>query len=161
MEVPSTLGVLTRGDSSLLTAVYNPKAFIPHAASLGQGFPHCRSLSTAASRRSLGRISVPVWPVILSDRLPIVALVGRYPANKLMGRGLLLERQAPKGPHLCPSRHATRRTHAVLATRWNGYSPLEGRLPTRYSPVRHSTGRTEARLSRSTCMPNPRRQRSF
>ncbi len=81
MKVPSTLGVLARGDSSLLTAVYDPKAFIPHAASLGQGCPHCRSLSTAASRRSLGRISVPVWPVILSDRLPIVALVGRYPAN--------------------------------------------------------------------------------
>ncbi len=72
--------------SSHLKAVYNPKAFIPHAASLRQGFPHCGSLSTAASRRSLGRISVPVWPVTLSGRLPIVALVGRYPTNKLMGR---------------------------------------------------------------------------
>jgi hypothetical protein len=69
------------GISSHMTGVYNPKAFILHAASLGQGFPHCRSLSTAASRRSLGRISVPVWPVILSDRLPIVALVSRYLAN--------------------------------------------------------------------------------
>jgi hypothetical protein len=69
------------GVSSHMTGVYNPKAFILHAASLGQGFPHCRSLSTAASRRSLGRISVPVWPVILSDRLPIVALVSRYLAN--------------------------------------------------------------------------------
>ncbi len=98
MEVPSTPGVLARGDSSLLTAVYNPRAFFPHAASLGQGFPHCRSLSTAASRRSLGRISVPVWPVILSDRLPIVALVGRYPTNKLMGRGLLLKRQVRRSP---------------------------------------------------------------
>ncbi len=72
---------LNGGVSSHMTGVYNPKAFILHAASLGQGFPHCRSLSTAASRRSLGRISVPVWPVILSDRLPIVALVGHYPAN--------------------------------------------------------------------------------
>ncbi len=61
--------------------VYTPKGFIPHAASLGQGFPHCRSLSTAASRRSLGRISVPVWLTVLSDQLPIDALVGRYPAN--------------------------------------------------------------------------------
>ena len=67
--------------SSHMTGVYNPKAFILHAASLGQGFPHCRSLSTAASRRSLGRISVPVWLTILSDQLPIVALVGHYPAN--------------------------------------------------------------------------------
>jgi hypothetical protein len=71
----------SREGSSHMTGVYNPRAFILHAASLGQGFPHCRSLSTAASRRSLGRISVPVWPVILSDRLPIDALVGRYPAN--------------------------------------------------------------------------------
>ncbi len=78
--------------SSHTTALYDPKAFIAHAASLGQGFPHCRSLSTAASRRSLGRISVPVWLTILSDQLPIVALVGRYPANKLMGRGTILKR---------------------------------------------------------------------
>ena len=64
--------------------VYTPKGFIPHAASLGQGFPHCRSLSTAASRRSLGRISVPVWLTILSDQLQIVALVSRYLTNKLI-----------------------------------------------------------------------------
>ena len=79
--------------SSRTKEVYNPRAFIPHAASLGQGFPHCRSLSTAASRRSLGRISVPVWPTTLSGRLPIVALVGRYPTNKLIGRGTIPERK--------------------------------------------------------------------
>ncbi len=67
--------------SSRSTGLYNLTAFIAHAASLGQGFPHCRSLSTAASRRSLGRISVPVWLTILSGRLSIVALVGHYPAN--------------------------------------------------------------------------------
>jgi hypothetical protein len=78
--------------SSHLKGVYNPKAFIPHAASLRQGFPHCGSLSTAASRRSLGRISVPVWLTILSDQLPIVALVGRYPANELMGRKAIRKR---------------------------------------------------------------------
>ncbi len=67
--------------SSPTKAVYNPRAVILHAASLGQGFPHCRSLSTAASRRSLGRISVPVWLTILSDQLPIVAFVVFYTAN--------------------------------------------------------------------------------
>ncbi len=77
--------------SSPAKELYTPKGFIAHAASLGQGFPHCRSLSTAASRRSLGRISVPVWLTILSDQLPIVALVGRYPANKLIGRGIISE----------------------------------------------------------------------
>lgn len=54
-------------------AVYNPKAFIPHAASLRQGFPHCAIFPTAASRRSLGRISVPMWPSALSGRLPVEA----------------------------------------------------------------------------------------
>ena len=76
-----------------MTGLYIPKNFIVHAASLGQGFPHCRSLSTAASRRSLGRVSVPVWPVTLSSRLPIAALVSRYLTNKLMGRGTILKRQ--------------------------------------------------------------------
>ena len=73
--------------SSLLKEVYNPKAFFPHAASLRQAFAHCARFPTAASRRSLGRVSVPVWLIVLSDQLRIVALVGRYPTNKLMGRG--------------------------------------------------------------------------
>lgn len=72
--------------SSLLKEVYNPKAVIPHAASLRQAFAHCAIFPTAASRRSLGRVSVPVWPVALSGRLPVVALVGHYPTNKLIGR---------------------------------------------------------------------------
>ena len=66
--------------------------FIPHAALLRQAFAHCAIFLTAASRRSLGRISVPVWLIILSDQLPIVALVGRYPTNKLMGRDLIPDR---------------------------------------------------------------------
>ncbi len=41
---------------------------------------------TAASRRSMGRVSVPLWGAFLSEPLPIAALVGRYPANKLIGR---------------------------------------------------------------------------
>ena len=67
--------------SSLLKGLYNPKAFITHAASLRQAFAHCAIFPTAASRRSLGRVSVPVWPVTLSGRLLIVALVGRHPTN--------------------------------------------------------------------------------
>ena len=67
--------------SSLPTELYNPKAFITHAAWLDQAFAHCPIFPTAASRRSLGRVSVPVWLIILSDQLPIVPLVGRYPTN--------------------------------------------------------------------------------
>ena len=64
-----------------LTVVYNPKTVIPHAASLRQPFGHCARFPTAASRRSLGRLSVPMWLAILSDQLPVVALVGHYPTN--------------------------------------------------------------------------------
>ena len=83
--------------SSLLKEVYNPKAFFPHAASLRQAFAHCARFPTAASRRSLDRVSVPVWLIILSDQLRIVALVGRYPANKLIRRELVPGRR-PKLP---------------------------------------------------------------
>ncbi len=41
---------------------------------------------TAASRRSLVRVSVPVWGIILSDPLDIVGLVSRYLTNYLMSR---------------------------------------------------------------------------
>ena len=89
-EVPSSAWVLTIPYSSLPTELYNPRAFITHAASLRQAFAHCAKFPTAASRRSLARISVPVWLIILSDQLPVFGLVGRYPTNYLMGRGLIL-----------------------------------------------------------------------
>ena len=67
--------------SSRLTGVYDPKTFVLHAASLRQAFAHCAKFLTAASRRSLDRVSVPVWPIALSGRLPIVALVSHYLTN--------------------------------------------------------------------------------
>src|SRR5690606_32631954 len=80
--------------SSLLKEVYNPKAVVPHAALLHQACAHCAIFPTAASRRSLGRVSVPVWPVTLSGRLPVVALVSHYLTNKLIGRELILDRSS-------------------------------------------------------------------
>ena len=38
-----------------------------------------------------------MWLIVLSDQLWIVALVGHYPANKLIHRGLILDRR-PKLP---------------------------------------------------------------
>ncbi len=73
VEVPSI--------SSLLKEVYNPKAVIPHAALLHQAFAHCARFPAAASRRSLDRVSVPVWLIVLSDQLPVDALVSRYLTN--------------------------------------------------------------------------------
>ena len=81
--------------------VYNPKTFFPHAALLRQGCPHCAILPTAASRRSLGRVSVPMWPFNLSVRLPIVGLVGRYPTNYLIGREPIFQRIAPLAAGSC------------------------------------------------------------
>ena len=78
--------------SSLSTKVYNPKTFFPHAASLGQSCLHCPIFPTAASRRSLDRFSVPMWPFNLSVRLLIVDLVGRYLTNYLIRRESILMR---------------------------------------------------------------------
>ena len=74
------------GLSSPLTAVYTPKGVLPHAASLGQPFGHCPKFPTAASRRSLDRVSVPMWGVVLSDPLAVVALVSHYLTNQLIAR---------------------------------------------------------------------------
>jgi hypothetical protein len=57
------------------------RAVILHAAWLGQACAHCPIFLTAASRRSLVRVSVPVWGKILSEPLDIVALVSRYLTN--------------------------------------------------------------------------------
>ena len=67
--------------SSRLKGFYNLPAFFIHAASLRQTFVHCGIFLAAASRRSLGRISVPMCPFTLSGRIPIVALVCRYHTN--------------------------------------------------------------------------------
>ena len=79
--------------SSLTTEFYDPKAFFIHAALLHQTFVHCGRFPTAASRRSLGRVSVPMWPINLSVRLRIITLVGRYPTNKLIRRRPIQKRQ--------------------------------------------------------------------
>ena len=84
-----------RAVSSPPKGFYTPKGFIIHAASLRQAFAHCAKFPTAASRRSLGRISVPVWPATLSGRLSIAALVSFYLTNKLMDRGPIPRRPKP------------------------------------------------------------------
>jgi hypothetical protein len=130
--------------SSLLKEVYNPKAVIPHAASLRQAFAHCAIFPTAASRRSLGRVSVPVWPVALSGRLPVVALVGHYPTNKLIGREPIPNR---KTFHTHPMRE---RVISGIRPSFPGLSQSRGQvahvLLTR-SPLEYPEG-----PFRSTCM---------
>ena len=130
-SVPTVTTII--GASSVLKEVYNPKAVIPHAASLHQASAHCAIFPTAASRRSLGRVSVPVWPVALSGRLPVVALVGHHPTNKLIGREPIPDR---KTFHTTPCEAVS---YPVLAPVSEGYPKVQGRLLTCYSPVRRSS----------------------
>ena len=103
--------------SSPMTAVYNPKAFIQHSASLGHTCVHCQRFSTAAIRRCLGSVSVPVRRIMLSHPLPIVALVSRYLTNKLIGRRLIPERNS-----------LVRRRYPVLPPVSQRYPRLRGRF---------------------------------
>ena len=72
---------ITAHYSSHKKVFYNLSTFIIHAASLRQTFVHCGIFLPAASRRSLGRISVPMCPITLLGRIPIIALVGLYLTN--------------------------------------------------------------------------------
>ena len=53
---------------------------------------HCQRFSTAATRRCLGSVSVPVVGAMLSHPLGIFALVSHYLTNKLIPRRPLLRR---------------------------------------------------------------------
>ena len=72
-------------------AVYIPKDFFLHAASLDQAFAHCRMFLTAATRRCMDRVAVPLVGIKLSLPLAVIALVGHYPTNKLIARRPFLE----------------------------------------------------------------------
>ena len=141
--------------SSHRTEVYEPKPFFPHAALLGQAFAHCPIFPTAASRRSLDRLSVPMWPITLSGRLPIVDLVGRYLTNYLIGREPTLHRIAPLTPKPCGSV-----VLCGISTTFAVLSPCEGQvahaLLTR-PPLKHTSSSPSENFKsvvclRSTCM---------
>ena len=130
--------------SSLRKELYNPQTFFIHAVLLRQAFAHCGKFLTAASRRSLGRVSVPVWLIILSDQLLIVALGGHYPhqlANQTQASLLAVIH------HLAPQHYG------VLATVSRCYPPPKGK----FLRVTHPSA-TAVNLSlrqnspRTTCM---------
>ena len=118
-----------REHSSPAKEVYILTDFILHAASLRQPFGHCAIFLTAASRRSLDRVSVPVWLVILSDQLTIVGLVSHYLTNYLIVRRPLPKRINP----------LIRRSYAALDSISGAYSSLWGMFPrvTQPSAARH------------------------
>ncbi len=157
----SSGGTVTPGDSSppdsssLLTVLYTPKGVFTHAALLHQTCVHCAKFPTAASRRSLGGVSVPVWLIILSDQLPIAVLVGHYPTNKLIGRIPLTRHSLPWRGQLSSSPSTktsvcgiqptfaglspiARQVRYVVLTRLPCYSEAETPVRIRLACVRHA-----------------------
>ncbi len=131
-----------RPKSFPIKGVYRPRPFILHAASLHQGFPHCARFPTAATRRCVGRVSVPLERIILSDPLPVVGLVGHYPTNYLIGREPL-----PKRKTIQRFSQERKEPHPVLPTVSSDYPSLWGTLFTYYSAVRHCSIATTVRLA--------------
>ena len=145
--------VLEEGFSFRTKAVYNPRAFILHAEWLDQAFAHCPKFPTAASRRSLGRVSVPVWLVVLSDQLQIAGLVSLYLTNYLICHRPLQTREVLRSPAFIL------RSYAVLATLSSSYPPRLGTFRCITHPF--AARRQVAPRCRSTCMCKAFRQRSI
>ena len=88
-----------------------------------------------------------MWGTFLSEPLPIIGLVGRCPANYLIGR-MAISNLGHFTTEGCPSM-----AHGALIHVSMGYAPVEGRFHTRYSPVRRSPpGVLPPPRCPSTCM---------
>ncbi|TYK08511.1 hypothetical protein E5676_scaffold323G00400 [Cucumis melo var. makuwa] len=138
-KIPSAPTVLQLGSFHRLSRVepWDLTAFYLHVALLHQAFAHCEKFPTAASRRSLGPVSVLVWLIILLDQLLIIAF------GKLLPHQQANQTQAPPraDSSFCSS------AYGVLAALSNSCSPSKGR----FLRLTHSsaTGNTTSRL---TCM---------
>ena len=74
-----------------------------------------------------------MWPVALSGRLPVKALVGHYPTNKLIGRETIPDRKK-----LSNNPDARETEYSGLPPVSKCYTKVKGTFLTCYSPVRHS-----------------------
>uniref|UniRef100_A0A6N2ND82 Small ribosomal subunit protein uS7 domain-containing protein n=1 Tax=Salix viminalis TaxID=40686 RepID=A0A6N2ND82_SALVM len=108
-------------------------AFYLHAALLRQAFAHCGKFPTAASRRSLGRVSVPVWLIILGPATD-------HRLGKLLPHQLANQTRAPPraDSSFCSS------AYGVLAAVSSCCSPPKGRFLRVTHPS--ATGNTTSRL---------------
>jgi hypothetical protein len=100
---------------SLIKDLYVANHFINHAASLHQTFVHCGKFLTAATRRCMGRVSVPSVGVRLSPPLDVIAMVSHYLTIKLISHRPFPERKT-----------LLRRDYRVLAHLSVRYSRLGG-----------------------------------
>ena len=125
--------------SFLSTAIYDPKAFIPHAASLRQTFVHCAIFLVAAIRRCMNRVAVSLWGITLSRPLAVIALVSHYLTNKLIAGRLIPRRAVTPFPTFMLLNVA----HTVLAHLSMGYSLPRGR----FLPVTHPSAMLDHKWS--------------
>ena len=99
----------------------------PHHA-----YAHCGVCAPAARRSARALVSVPFSGLMLSHPLRVIGMVGRYPAICLIRRGLIAKRLRCNlrtfGFGFVPESQ----TYVELASVSQGYSPLCGRLTTRY-----------------------------
>jgi hypothetical protein len=99
---PGTVRWVETHGSPRATGVYEPKPFLPHAASLRQDCSHCARFPTAASRRSLG----PAPEVSSTGQVPrraYAVLPGRwagYPPRE--GRSLTCYAPVRRCPGVAP-----------------------------------------------------------
>src|SRR5262249_6638138 len=105
-------------------------------------FAHCRRSSTAASRRSLASVPVPVAQVVLSHLLGILALVSRYLTNKLIPREPLPDRRNFRSTRMLPrygirhyplGRRATPKSGAGYPRLTAPFATSAAQLPRRHS----------------------------
>ena len=126
---------LPRRLAPVLPTTYSPRSLLlakAHAIHEHSGSPyhtcvHCKGFVAAAPRRARTSISVSFSGQPLSWPLPVLGLVGIYPANNLMGRRLIFRRrdfQEKNIPVSIP--------YPVLASVSQGYSRPKGRLSTCY-----------------------------
>ena len=114
--------------------------------------PIAQIFPTAASRRSLGRVSVPVWLIILSDQLPIVALVEPLPHQLANGPQAHPESGSLRRGHLSSGPARTSRDVCGISALSEVIPHSKGRLPTCYSPVRRFTQAEVPFLARLACV---------
>ncbi len=126
-------------DSLSLTAVYIPRDFFLHAASLRQTCVHCGIFVAAATRRCPDRVSVPMCRVTLSRPIPVVALVSRYLTNKLISHEPLPDRRSFAHRILRFSGIIGNYRHFRNVPTKSGrrYARVRGTLSMYSSPVRH------------------------
>jgi hypothetical protein len=88
-----------------------------------------------------------MWLAILSDQLPVVALVGRYPTNKLIGREPLPQRLAALTSGSCDPEVLRGITRPL-----DRLSPTEGQVAHVLRTRPPLTVKSKPSTARATCM---------